>query len=270
MATKAPVNTHSTETIEKNAEQWPRVLFHKRIVGGKEVRKLYPFNPKNIVFDPPVRSRFGSECVHVHYHLIDKEDEIDKIVPLVVQTPEMSMPFGISEKDAGTYVTRDLTLSFRDSEVDPEIASFLSACEEWDRVTVKTLQDKLKTWFPSTDYTPESIPIVYKFMSNPRKRKRDGKVFAAALKCKIKKARRSDESFALKVYQSQDDKDSPPALVDMSTIQQGSKGSVLMRHGGLWFVNNQITNSLIAMQVKLTVDSNELMFTSDECALVEH
>jgi len=248
--------------------EWPKILFHRRRVNGKEVRKLYPFNPANIVYEKPQHTKFNSDVIRLFYNLNSPEDHIEnKLVPIILQTPVMDFPFGLSAIQGGRgtpftpelcseeNVSVNLNVSFRDSDTKTDVGAFLAACQEWDRVTQQTFEENWKEWFPSSKTKSKDIHLFLSNISDLRTGK-DGKVFAPTLKCKVKRPR-AGEPFNLKVYRDQ--AGGPPLLVDLFEVKKRSSGSVLLRHNGLWCRNGKvpsISNSFVAMQVKLAPDDD--------------
>ena len=96
----------------------------------------------SITFSAPKTTGNGGKAIYVNYN--------DK--PLLVQTPEMHAPFGMSvwQDDAGSKFSTEL--SFRDAESNPDIAAFHSFISDLE--TLVKAESATSAWFKtSATYT---------------------------------------------------------------------------------------------------------------------
>lgn len=101
------------------------------------------FHPSGIRFGPPDRNRNGGKFVPLL-----GSDGVKK--RYVVQTPVLSMPFGVSafrEKPEADIQSYSIDVSFRNVDSDPRLAEFLAKMHELDACMLAASVENSKAWF---------------------------------------------------------------------------------------------------------------------------
>jgi hypothetical protein len=119
----------------------PRVLLYNK--------RLYPFDPKNIVYGGKKQTPFGSSVVEMKYHLDDGNDRVAPInpVPIVLQTPVMKSPFGVSTSNLGGKTGFNLQLAFNGIANNEELRNFYIAIKLWDEQNLEATKSNREQWF---------------------------------------------------------------------------------------------------------------------------
>jgi len=177
------------------------------------------FTVNNLMFGETVKNKSGGNQVFVTYP--DKKK-------IYIQTPIMTVPFGVSEYavEGTNTVKYSLDLSFKGSEEDPKINSFLKVVKELDEFMVKTGVERSVEWFgKSMSY--DVVNELYRPLLKPSK---EPEKYAPTFKTKIR-SNQSNE-FMLTAFSNKEH-------FDMNEFVTGSKVRLIFEFAPIWFVNKQ-------------------------------
>jgi hypothetical protein len=139
---------------------------------------------------------------------------------LTIQTPALSLPFGLSKPFQGDENAKwSVDLSFRGYETTPSIAAFLQKMRELDAAIIKAATENSKEWLGKS----MSSDIVEEFYKPLVKEPRDPK-YAPTLSAKIQPGQ---AHFF--------DIDRQPA--EMTVLTRGSKAKFILEANCIWFMN---------------------------------
>lgn len=169
--------------------------------------------------------------------------------PLVLQTPEMSAPFGLSkwaEDNRDDKYTLDL--SFRGMESRPSLAAFYDVLDTLDKKLVADGFANQQTWFKGKKYNSvEVLEALYTPLVKLPKDKNTGEVtnkYPATFKIKVPF---KDGKFTCEVF------DNNRQLVDLNTIPtKGARVAAIIQFMGLWFAGGKFGSSWKVIQMKVS------------------
>jgi hypothetical protein len=193
----------------------------------------------------PTKNKSGGQQIPLTYHSMNN---------FTLQTPVVSMPFGISEytPDVGP-IKHSLELSFKGFETDSKINAFKTLIENLDAHFIELAVKNSPEWFGkkmSTEVVTELYRPILKPSKQPDK-------YAPTMKLKLRS--RND---VLDVKATTMDGEA----FDISTIAPGTTGAAIVDFAPIWFVNKQfgVTMTLLAMSVHTSPNYNrEYVFEND-------
>lgn len=167
--------------------------------------------------------------------------------PLVLQTPEMSAPFGMQKWTNDNRDKYTLDLSFKNMDNRPPLQVFYDALNKIDTQLVEDAFKNKDSWFkgkklPSLDV----VEALYTPLIKHAKDKDTGEVtdkYPPTFKMNVPF---KDGSFACEVY---DDKRN---LVDLSTLEtKGARVTALIQCTGVWLAGGKFGSSWKVVQMKV-------------------
>lgn len=153
---------------------------------------------------------------------------------LILQTPEMPTPFGLSkwDNDGKGPAKYSLDLSFKEKDTRPGVAKFFEVLQTMDRVAIDTARKNKGTWFKGKKYNDDSIENIYTPSIKYAKDKKTGDItneypptFKAALPFDEK-----ENTIRTKVY---DNKKNKINLMEMENTK-GSRVTLIVQCAGIW------------------------------------
>jgi hypothetical protein len=198
------------------------------------------FNIKNITYSDVRMSDNGGKMVYLSY----------KKEPLILQTPPMKAPFGLSKwdndgKNAAPKFTLDL--SFGGMDNTPNIQMFYDVCESLDKRLVEDGFNHQATWFKGKKYgSTEIVEALYTPVIKYAKDKETGErtdKYAPTIKVTVPFR---DGNFDCLVF---DEHRNPIDLKDVET--KGGRVTALLRLSGIWFAGGKFGISWRVLQMKL-------------------
>jgi Family of unknown function (DUF5871) len=170
--------------------------------------------------------------------------------PLVVQTPDMSVPFGMKDWEGNKKFVMDL--SFKGLDNRPVLKSFYDMMESLDKKLVEDGFKNQQTWFKGKKYnSTEVVEALYTPLIKHAKDKTTGEVtdkYPATFKVNVPFR---DGKFNCEVY---DDKRN---LVDLNTVEtKGSRVAAIIQCMGLWMAGGKFGSSWRVLQMKITPNQN--------------
>ena len=160
---------------------------------------------------------------------------------VVIQTPIVSVPFGLSEftPDGGSDPRYSIDISFKGYTEDTKVNKFLQVMKAMDEHMIELGVQNCVKWFGksfSRDVIGELYRPLVKESKQPEK-------YAPTMKCKIRSI-----SGALRMEAFNNDR-TPLNVVD--NFQAGSFVKFILEFSPIWFVNKQfgITLNIVQMEV---------------------
>jgi hypothetical protein len=171
---------------------------------------------------------------------------------LIIQTPEMPAPFGLSKWDNkdGKAPKYSLDISFKEHDSRPAVNKFLEVVKSLDELVVTTAIKNKATWFKGKKYSDETVQNLYTPTLKYAKDKNTKEItdaypptFKAALPFDDKENR-----ITTKVY---DNKKTPINLMeDYNT--KGARVALIVQCGGVWISATGFGVSWRALQARIS------------------
>jgi hypothetical protein len=178
----------------------------------------------------------GGKVVYVSYNK----------APLVFQTPEMTVPFGMKDWEGNKKFVMDLSFKGKDSRAS--VQSFYDVLESLDNKLVEDGFGNQATWFKGKKLpSKEVVEALYTPLIKHAKDKTTGEFtdkFPATFKVNVPY---KENRFTCEVY---DDKRN---IIDLDTVEtKGSKVTAIIQFMGLWIAGGKFGSSWRVMQMKIT------------------
>lgn len=171
---------------------------------------------------------------------------------LILQTPEMPTPFGLSKwdnNDGKTPAKYSLDLSFKEKDSHPGVAKFFDVLQEMDRLAIDTARKNKAVWFKGKKFNDDSIENIYTPSIKYAKDKKTGDItheypptFKAALPFNEK-----ENTISTKVY---DIKKNKINLLEMENTK-GSRVMLIVHCTGIWVSGAGFGLSWRAIQARI-------------------
>lgn len=173
--------------------------------------------------------------------------------PLILQTPAMRAPFGISKwENDGAPAKFTLDMSFQGMESSKSLQAFYDALEKMDARMIDDGFDNQATWFRGKKYTSKDIvealytPIVKHARDRETGERTDR--YAPTMKVNVPY---KDGAFGCEVYDAKRNK------IDLKNVEtKGSSVTAIVQCTGVWFVGGKYGISFKAMQLKMDLDES--------------
>ena len=210
-----------------------------------------------IVFESSKQNKHNGISVPVKY-----KDENGRLHPIVIQTPVMSLPFGISDKELEKYGRKiEASLSFpnyapsidSDGEVhanweDEGMSAFFKWFAMWDELNPRIVAERSDSFFKKKI---SQVVIEELYKPNIKPSSKPDK-YSPTVRCKIPVA--SDQPtadfFALEP--------SGTVPIDMNRVKNGARVLCLLKTSGLWFAGKSFgMNFHVVQMVQLQSDKFE-------------
>lgn len=164
--------------------------------------------------------------------------------PLILQTPEMSAPFGLSkwDNDGKGPAKYTLDLSFKGIDSRDSLKQFHKALSDFDNHLVKAGLDHSEEWFKKKFSSKEVVEALYTCVL--RKPKDDK--YPSTFKMTVPYDNNMNE-FRCKVFDKATKK-----LVDMNSVNmKGAKVTALVQCTGLWIAGSKFGSTWKVVQLRV-------------------
>ena len=202
-----------------------------------QIVKSEKFSVDHVEYSDPKKLSHGGQAIYVNY---DGK-------PLILQTPKMSMPWGMGKYD-GDIPKYSVDLSFKGMDNNPSLEAFYTALKSLDEKLVDDGVSNSMTWFKKKKQTEAVCRALYAPQLKVSKDKEgiaDGKYPPT---CKLKIPFR-DGSFQCDAYNSSKEKindDLSNVLVKNCQVQ------ALIQCVGIWFAGGKYGVSWKVVQMKVS------------------
>jgi hypothetical protein len=195
------------------------------------------FDVSKITYSDVKMLENGGKVVYVSYNR----------APLVLQTPEMSAPFGMQNWNNDNRIKYTIDLSFKGMERRAGVQTFYNVLETLDSKLVEDGFKNQATWFKGRKITsPEVAAALYTPLIKHAKDKNTGELtdkWPPTFKMTVPF---KDNKFVCEVY---DDKRN---ALDLSTIDtKGARVTSIIQFMGLWMAGGKFGSSWRVLQMKI-------------------
>ena len=184
------------------------------------------FDPASVKFSSISKTSKGGKIVYLNFPNSQR---------IVLQTPAMSSPFGVSTYDDASDGKRSYSLdaSFKGYETNPKLASFLTKCRAFDDILIDEATKNSKAWF-GKEMSKDMVSVLF------RKSIRDATdpKYAPTLRLKI--------TPQTEYYDENQNK------VDMDYIIKGTSFRAIIELSSVFFVNKQYGVTWRIVQLAVT------------------
>ncbi len=190
-------------------------------------------------YSEPKQLSNGGKAVYLNY---DSKQ-------LVVQTPQMSCPFGLNLYDGGDYPKYSVDVSFRGMEDNAKLREFYDMIEAIDEQMIEDGVKNSMAWFKKRKQSKEVVKALYspliKLSRDRETGEPDGK-YPPTFRIKLPYR---DGNFTFEAF---DDKKDKIASEDIEKwLGKGAQVRSLIRCTGLWFAGGKFGTTWRAEQVKI-------------------
>ena len=206
-------------------------------MSSPQIVKSDKFSCSNVEYSDPKKLSHGGQAIYLNY---DGK-------PLILQTPKMSMPWGMGKYD-GDVPKFSLDLSFKGMDNSDSLQTFYKALNELDEKLVEDGAKNSLSWFKKKKQTREVCKALYApqiKVSKDKSGEPDGK-YPPTMKVKVPWR---DGSFQCDAY------DSKKQLIqdDLSNVLvKGTQVQALIQCVGIWFAGGKYGCSWKVVQMKVT------------------
>jgi len=223
---------------------------------SNSVLKANEIESNKITFSTPKTNRFGGKLVYLNYER----------GPLRVQTPKMSLPFGVSkwESAPGSNSFKYLMeFSFNDMVNDPKMKKFYESIREVEDKVKSHAELQSVSWFKKK----QSREIIDEFFKSQLKHSLDGEgniteTYPPRLRSKL--IHNDQDGFRVDVYDSVKNGDGEYERLSLDkdnledVVPRGSKTVAILECTGIWFVEKSFGVSWKVVQVKVYKSATKL------------
>lgn len=199
------------------------------------------FDPATVKFSSIAKTSKGGKIVYLNFPNAQR---------IVLQTPPMSAPFGISSYDDASDGKRSYSLdaSFKGCDTNAKLECFLSKCRAFDDIIIDTATENAKAWF-GKDMSREMTAMLFrKSVRDPADPK-----YAPTLR--------------LKITPNTEYYDEHQNRVDMDYILKGTSFRAIVELSSVFFVSKQfgVTWRIVQLAVQSRPDRlSGFAFQGDE------
>ena len=214
--------------------------------------------PKNVDFEKltysPVKTLdSGAKSIYISY---DNK-------PLIIQTPRMYAPFGMSKFDKGTEILENdkysLQLAFKELDTNPSVKKFFDMLIKFDEKLIDDGVKESKNWFKKT-YVKDVLKELFTNSITFSKEKETGEI-----------TNKYPPNFRLNIPTvngkiKPDCYDITKEKIELDTIKKGSTVSAIIKCSGIWMAGSKFGCSWKVMQLLVNepTNFNGYSFNDDE------
>ena len=190
-------------------------------------------------YSEPKQLTNGGKAVYLNY---DSKQ-------LVVQTPQMSCPFGLNLYDGGDYPKYSIDMSFRGMEDNPKLREFHDMISAIDEQMIEDAVKNSMAWFKKRKQSKEVVKALYSPLVKVSRDKETGEPDGKYPPTFRVKLPYRDGNFTFEAF---DDKKEKIASDDVEKwMGKGCQVRCLIRCTGLWFAGGKFGTTWRAEQVKV-------------------
>jgi len=213
------------------------------------------FDITNVQFDDKIRNLdTGAKMKYVSY----------KRNPLVIQTPECYLPYGINRDTMDDENSNKFTMdiSFRDMETRPGLKRFFDILKSFDDLIVQTAFENQKEWLRKTYPNKEVVEALYVPIIRYSKDRESGEITNAYPPTFKMKLPYTNDKFACDFFDYNKSPMDASTIIDTNT--KGARVITLVKCNGIWFAGGKFGCSWKAIQCKIAPKINNV-----GCAIVQ-
>ena len=160
---------------------------------------------------------------------------------IILQTPKMPAPFGVSEYTTEGGLKYSLNLSFLQIDSDSKVEKFYTMCKDIDNMMIETAFTNSTKWF-GKQLSKDVIEEFYRPLLKPGKHKEGDEYYPDTIKFKLR-------TYNDKLTVSMFDKEKNP--IGLENVVKGSKVRCIFEVSPIWFVNKNFGISLNCIQLEV-------------------
>lgn len=216
--------------------------------------------PKNvdvdkITFSELKKNDYGGGSLYVSYNGR----------PLILQTPYMSAPFGVSAYEPldGGKTKYSLDLSFREVDSNPSVRHFLTTLNQFDAKLVDAALQNSLAWFKTKHTSKEVIKALFSGQVRHSIDRETGEINTAYKPTFKVKVPYNNDRCTVEVYDEEKTRVDYEHLDEV--VSKGTKVRVVMSCSGVWFAGGKFGVSwrLMHLQKKGEALLNQFAFQDD-------
>lgn len=170
--------------------------------------------------------------------------------PLIVQTPELSCPFGMKDWENNKKYALDLSFKGKDSR--PSVQSFYDMMEKIDDKLIDDGLVNAGTWFKGKKLgSREVVEALYTPIVKHAKDKNTGEItdkYPSTFKVNVPY---KGDRFVCEFYDAQRAQVDLSAIPDLTSFTKGSKVTAIIQMTGLWLAGGKYGCSWKVLQMKI-------------------
>lgn len=218
----------------------PKVTVESIVIPGE-------FNSNEVSYGSPVATANGGKMISVFYA---------KKTPLVFQTPEMYVPFGVNRwSDVGSSGKTTLDLSFKGEEKKGILSKFLSDLRSLDNRFVMDAFENSHSWLKRRVQNIDIVEALYTPIVKSSKDNKYPPTFRINLPTK-------DGKYAVHVF----DASLQPLDIDPSDSMKGARVKAIVKCIGIWVAGSKFGSSWRAVQLIYSPSHTKELMIGSECA----
>lgn len=196
------------------------------------------FEHSRLSYSEPRKLDNGGKTLYISY---DKH-------PLVLQLPQMSVPFGLNKwnNDGKIPDKYSLDVSFKGKEQREILMKLFNVLQQFDKKLVKDALDHSQSWFSKKYSTIEVVEALYTPMVKFGKDKNTGEITEAYPPTFKMNIPFRDGRFGCEVY------DSTQKQIDLSSVDlKGGRVSAIVQCTGIWIAGSKFGTSWKVVQMQV-------------------
>lgn len=171
----------------------------------------------------PTFNKSGNKSVQVSYGDNNKK--------IVMQTPVMEAPFGVSKYTAKDgKVSWSVDLAFKDLDNQPKVSGYYNAMNELDSITINKAVENSERWF-DREQPLSVVTAFYRHCVRPEtKSKKNDNVYPPSIKLKVQTVEGKPDDPKIVVYDENRQKVDPEYVTPHSTVR------AIVELKPMWFI----------------------------------
>lgn len=229
---------------KKSLKDFIKYRYNKERMSG--IIKTSNFNICDVMISKICKNKQGNNTAYITTKTNSK---------ILLQSPQMIAPFGLSEYMSDTSTKYSLNLSFSEIEKDEKIKRFYGLCNDIDAMMLEVAFANSIKWF-GKQLSKEIIEEFYQPLIKIGKPKDENERYPDTIKFKIRNF--NNGGLNVEMYDTKRNIiDCKNEEFNISDIPKGSKFRCIFEISPVWFVNKTFGISLNCLQ--LEVDKKDTM-----------
>ncbi len=173
--------------------------------------------------------------------------------PIIIQTPKMSCPYGLSKFDGGDVVKYSLDLSFRGKDDNPDIKAFYEFLSKIDEKIIEDSSKNSRDWFKKKSQSRDVSEAL--FSPSIRIATENGEPtdkYPPTFKSKIGYY---DGKFKVQSFNDKKERmtEELPTIMNKGQVVRG-----LVKLSGIWFAGGKFGITWETLQLKFTPNNSQI------------
>lgn len=210
------------------------------------------FDCNELKYKQPRTNAHGGKSVYITFQNNER---------VVVQTPIMYLPFGVSKFEAGDVIKYSLDLSFQNLDLEDESSPMTKFYQNLDRLDNKLIDDGVTNsflWHRKRGLTRDTIDAAMYTRQIKYSMDKEGEVdsrYPPRIKVKMYTNSSDPSKFSCEVYDGNSESGKEPLELTAENVEEvltsGCRAQLLIQLTGMWFASGKYGITWKAMQMKL-------------------